>query len=767
MKDTIDLLDYEIYPLIQKKSDIAFPEFGFIRKNNGWEATKGEIKGEKAKGHLYHYDNTLFCFKNHKTGEVITLWSYIQTSKGLSKQETLLELARLANVTLPRLKGYSEVKAVIARKRAKILEIALDFCKTQLWIGEGKKTLKYLMDRGYSEEEIKSMELGFFPSQKNVETYLLKKDYNKNDIYSMGLNTRGFGTTHKVVIPYRDPVGRLKGFTVRAIKDEVKPKYLNSSKLRRDTLFNLNAARGEKDLIVVESYLDALISTLRGIRGVVAIGGSSITEKQLETATRYGAKRFILAFDNDKSGRDGTERSLDLIKKQRLKTYVVTLPEGYDPDDLMREKGVDAFKKDIKEARSGVKWKAKRILMKHDLETDRGRDDAIEEALVYEETIIDPSGSKDFIDTITVDMEIPSQILESKIKDYHKKKAQERLISRSKRLFREGLRIAEEGKIGSLREFINKNLIVLKRESEYRIKRYGFKELERDIIETPEGLRTGYKRIDSIIRIPQEAITIVAGRPSHGKTTFLFNLLLNMIEEYPEKTFAFFSYEENKRKIGLKLLNILSGKVIDEKQNNLKQIEYYIKGGNNSIPEIERGKERFEDLVESGRLLISDEPFYVDKLNDILAYLKEKYKTLGAVFIDYFQKVKIKRKFNTRQLEIQKISEQILETAKSLSLPIILGAQVNREVKSLRDLTLDKLREAGDLEQDASLILGLYNNAMERTEEDKDEEKNPVVDLNLIILKNRDGIVNENIDLFFNTPILTISDEPPKQEGWS
>ena len=63
MSDINDLLRYEIYPLIQEKSNIVFPEFGLKRKGNRWEATQGEINGCKAKGHLYHYDNAPFCFK--------------------------------------------------------------------------------------------------------------------------------------------------------------------------------------------------------------------------------------------------------------------------------------------------------------------------------------------------------------------------------------------------------------------------------------------------------------------------------------------------------------------------------------------------------------------------------------------------------------------------------------------------------------------------------------------------------------------------------
>ena len=62
-KDVKDLLD-EILPRMQAQADMVFPEFGFNRRGKGWKTTTGDINGDKARGHLYHYDNTPFCFKN-------------------------------------------------------------------------------------------------------------------------------------------------------------------------------------------------------------------------------------------------------------------------------------------------------------------------------------------------------------------------------------------------------------------------------------------------------------------------------------------------------------------------------------------------------------------------------------------------------------------------------------------------------------------------------------------------------------------------------
>jgi replicative DNA helicase len=292
---------------------------------------------------------------------------------------------------------------------------------------------------------------------------------------------------------------------------------------------------------------------------------------------------------------------------------------------------------------------------------------------------------------------------------------------------------------------------------------YTLDDFHKEITQKKEGLLTGYKELDEMVRIHNEAITLVAGRPSHGKTTFMLNLFLNLIEKYPEQHFYFFSYEETRLQVALKIINILSGWLFNEAQN-LIQLEGYIKHrilephSKSVFGMVEDGKKKYQELVESGRLIIVGEAYHVDQLSSIIASLKSKLP-LGAVFIDYIQKIKNKQKFGTRQLELADTSNIILETAKGCSIPIILGAQLGRDKDSKGKVRLDNLREAGDLEQDANLVLGLLNPAMEKAQEDQSPLTNRKVDLNVTPLKNRNGPVNKTITLEFDRPLLQIKDK--------
>ena len=291
---------------------------------------------------------------------------------------------------------------------------------------------------------------------------------------------------------------------------------------------------------------------------------------------------------------------------------------------------------------------------------------------------------------------------------------------------------------------------------------YTFKDLLKDLTEVKEGLKTGFKSIDTLIEIPQAAITLIAGRPSHGKTITQLNLLLSMVQQYPELKFYFFSYEETRSQILLKILNILSRDMISEK-HNLANLEGYLRGGHKTRETINEAAEYLQKLTESGRLVISDVPYHVDDLAAIICKLRGKFgQSLGAVFIDYIQKIKIKSKHPTRQLELQKISEAILETAKSNNLPIILGAQLGRGTGKKEVLRLDNLREAGDIENDSKLVIGIWN----QSKEDENSAQSRKVDLELVILKNRNGPSNQSIFLEFDRPLSALNEKTQNETAY-
>jgi len=682
------------------------------------------------------------------------------------------KLQEITGKTLDKDPNYSRAYEEAYLKN-EIFKASRDYFKKELFKDSGIKGLTYLKSRGYTEEEIKDMGLGYYTSTAGLQSFLvntinINNTVNKDNIINkarrLGLFTEGLGSDYKITIPYKDNLGKIKGYIVRAInKTELKYKY--TSGLSLDNLFNIDRA-SPKDLIIAEGFLDSLICNARGITRVVASGTALITDKQLSNAIDYGFKNFIIALDSDTAGIEGTRKSIAKINQCKQKTraliqsYVISLPEEFkDPDELIKAKGIQSFKEAIDRAQDGIKWTVRDIFNRYDIEAEKGHRDAINEVVEYDSHYsLNSLDNIKLLEAISDITGYPIETLSPYFLSYKEKREEEDKERLKLKLKEEAKRLLEENDIEGAGQLINERLRNFKYDKK-DLGLYGSKELQENIINTPEGLKTGFNNLDLIISIPQEAITIIAGRPSHGKTTLLMNLLLNMLKKYEDKAFLFISYEETRKKIALKLLNILAGVVID-KYRNMAQLENYIRSKNTSTPKIETAKETLDNYKESERLFIIDDHYYIDDLCNRITYFKDSYP-IGAVFIDYIQKIRIKGKYQSRQVELAHISEQILETSLSLQLPIILGAQLGRAKPSTEKtkVSLDNLRESGDIEQDANLVIGLYNEAMEKAQEGETTLKDRVVTLELTILKNRDGIVNAKAELGFDRPILTLKDK--------
>lgn len=298
-----------------------------------------------------------------------------------------------------------------------------------------------------------------------------------------------------------------------------------------------------------------------------------------------------------------------------------------------------------------------------------------------------------------------------------------------------------------------------------------FKALQEEISTIPPAYKTGYLSLDKFVGFTPGAITLIAGRPGHGKTTLLYNLLLEMSRLYPGESFYYFTYEEPVKNLAIKLLNRLTatdlsghkGEYPDKaKFNNYEFIKAYIRTERTDIAELEEGKRKLQELIDRGRIKIIDRNYSVEELHTLLAYLNKKEK-IGAIIIDYIQRMRTERRTQDKRTEIAHISDQVLQIAKDSGLPIILGAQLNREATAKP--RLENLKEAGNLEEDANTVISVYNDSREQEENSQGETYKGVreVELELKVLKNREGEVNQVATLLFDkwTGVITDKETNP------
>lgn len=716
------------------------------------------------KGHNFSYSSReplWRCFNCGKAGDWI---KYLELRSRLSFGEALQELARPAGIEL---EGHDQAKYQAYVKKADLLETAQALFRQTLWEPAGQPVLQYLQDRGYTEQEIMEMGLGAYAGRAGLQEQLLQQGYTEQEIKGSGLLTRGLGESHQLSLLWIDPAGRATGLAVRSLlsREDLKarglPPYLYSAGLQKSQgLIGLSSARGESTVLLLEGLLDALYINAKGLKyRALAIGGTDLSLAQIKSLEANGTKELILALDTDEPGQAGTEKALRLLSSSKMRAYVIPDFGGLkDPDELVRAHGPEALQQAIRAAQRSSAWLARRIISRHDLSSAMGLDQALEEALEAYARIEDGIEARAFWDSLRDATGLSEDDLQLRARENIQKvsqRASQRLLDG---LIKGVQEKASQGDIIGAELALSEGLQQLKgSRGVIAPEPYLSGDFLEDIQLLSQGLTTGYSSLDRIARIPEGAISMIAGRPGHGKTTMLLNLFLNMIRAYPEQRFYLFSYEEARSRLALKILMAMAGEVFQGNSNQGAYIHYLReKRLQEKNKKIEDALREYQQLTVAGRLTLSDQRLSGEDLAATISLLARRGDT-GAIFVDYIQRIPIQRQLSQRYLEIKLVSDLLLEQAVRHNLPVIVGAQFNRAGGG-SGIRLEHLREAGDLEQDAHLVLGLYNESVDKIEEGQ-QEKGREVELKVSALKNRSGLAGSSLVLSFDRPILRITDK--------
>jgi len=790
MSNITDWIKYELYPSLFESIDTALPEHNFKRYSGGWRS-KTYLDGS---AHKSRADKTVISkqapgYILEQGGETLSLVDYVIRRDRVDFIQALKILSNVVGLQLP--KGdFNQESYQNYRDQVTLLEEANNYFIFCLENSTGAKDVKkYLSSRGYSDEDIKAMELGYIGDQDKLFKHLLNKGYSQSlidEIVTIKIDTR-IGSTHSLTIPYRSG-GLIKGFKFRTIGED-KPKYLNSKGLDRiGGFFNLLGIKGEKDVVIVEGELDSLSSTVRGVENVVATGGSSINSDQVKDAIKRGAKSFTLCFDTEPSKEEETNKRLNsaievMLGEGVTRVFIVTLPdlggEKTDPDRLIKESGVNTFKTAIAQAFPYYDWRLSLIGAKYSsIETEIGgltskhilslQDEVIKVGYSITEPMERDRFKITAIDylkgwgvteeslSITVDRLTSTRDKEAQAKEF-------------KKLLSEATQLQDRGEVDKALELLDSKVkdVRITGAKDLLPTPIKFTTLLDEIANIPPAYRTGYNSLDSFIGFTPGAITLIGGRPSHGKTTLMFNLLLQMSNLYKDEKFYFFSYEEPVKNISVKLLNRLIDTNLSgyftgvnnlSKPTNYEFIKSYIKDRRTDIAQIEEGKRQLQELIDSQRINVIDRNYSVEELSSLISYLNKKER-IGALIIDYIQRMRTDRRTQDKRTEIAHISDSVLQIAKDSGLPIILGAQLNRATVTTgnKKPVLENLKEAGNLEEDANTVLSVYNESREKEEEGGEVKRE--VELEIKALKNREGEVNRTAILSFDKWTGVIKDK--------
>ena len=734
MSNITDWIKYELYPTLFESIDTALPEFSFKRRGRNWiSSNKRKITGEEGDsiGKVYVWETAPGFIKDF-TRETSSIVDYVIKRDGVEFIQAVKTLADVVGLQLP--KGeFNQESYQKYKDQATLLEDCNSYFIYCLENSTGAEEVRaYLSSRGYSDEDIKAMELGYIPDQDKLFKYLLSKGYSQSLIDEAVKLNKGIGSTHRLTIPYRSG-GSVKGFKFRTTGDAT-PKYLNSTGLDRlGGFFNFLGVKGDKDVVIVEGELDSLSATARGVENVVATGGSSIASDQVKDAIRRGAKSFTLCLDTEPGKEDETAKritsAIEVILGEGVnRVYTVTLPDlgggKTDPDRLIKESGVDRFKTAIAQGLPYYEYKLNETLDKYiKIEEDKGlltfkdKDNLLDEIVTTASTL-DPLHKEQYTKSFTSlepikALGITEESLSITVDRLTSTRNKEAQAIDFKKLLTEATKLQDKGEVDKALELLDSRVKEVKlkdKATEFSSLLLPIKEdeIRQRLSNKPESLKSGYTIGGEELLLPAGAITVLSAPTSHGKTTFLINLALNVAQVYPDKEAYLFSYEEDSDSILINALNTyldtpLSG-------NNRTTLKNSFAGGNKrNIP----GKEGFfKELIDTKRLNIHYSNYSSDTLIEAIRYL-HKNGNPGAIFIDYIQLLNLpegKYKTYSRQEELKEICIALKDIAVETGLPIILGAQFNRKVTNQLLLHATNIGEAGDIERIANLIIGFWNN---------------------------------------------------------
>ena len=344
--------------------------------------------GEKTASFSVAPDKQIFhCFGCGAGGGVI---SFIMKIEGLEFQDAVRHLARQQGMEVPE----TGVSREDRKNRDRLLALMKDagrFYYAQLHHPQNAPALQYFVRRGLSGKTMNRFGLGYAPDSFHALMDAMQaKGYTKAELDAAGLIGRSKQGTYydkfrnRVIFPIIDIRGDVIAFGGRVMDDST-PKYLNSPETyifgKSRNLFAMNLAKKTKNdyFLLAEGYMDVIALHQAGFDSAVASLGTALTEEQARLMSRY-TNEVVICYDADNAGQKAAQRAIDILNRAGLRVKVLRIPGAKDPDEFIKAKGSEAFRKLIERSENHIEYRLQRIRDRYDMTEDEQRIGYLNEA---------------------------------------------------------------------------------------------------------------------------------------------------------------------------------------------------------------------------------------------------------------------------------------------------------------------------------------------------------------------------------------------------
>ena len=329
-----------------------------------------------------------YCFGCHKSGDVI---SFVMEMESLDFNDAVKLLAERAKIPLPEVKYDDQKIKEQKQQKERVLALLTDaarFYVSNLRTDQAYKHVEYILKRKISNEFVAKFGIGASLNFDDLPKHLLSKGYTYDEMSLSGVvdftkDKRPYDALGgRLIIPIINQFNQVVAFGGRLLEKADFAKYKNTRETiafsKSNNLYNLNnlkKLKNEKGLdsvIIVEGYMDTISLVQAGFANVVASMGTSLTKDQARILKRYTDKVFI-CYDGDFAGQKAAIRGLEILSEEGLEVKVVALPDGLDPDDVVKQMGADGYRKLLLEAKPLIDFKLDIVRRTYDVNTLDGK----------------------------------------------------------------------------------------------------------------------------------------------------------------------------------------------------------------------------------------------------------------------------------------------------------------------------------------------------------------------------------------------------------
>lgn len=667
--DLGEFLDREVYPSLYERLDLAFPEYGFVRRGNKWEATSDNTRmlpGSPRAERVTCYANRPYGLVIHG-GEFVRLLDLANGGTrptGADFPAAVRKLAEMAGARLPEREVSAEEAERTAKRNARrsALETVVAFCRATLASTAGKAARDYLERRGLDTKAQEELELGLYPSTQAVEKALRDAGHNLDAARADGLlfdKMAGY-----VVFPWADAAGhpatlygRFPGTPPATLP---KTMALPGEGTKAAPLYFDRARRaGRKELVLVEGLFDAALLQAKGEVGVVACMGAQLSGTQVETLERYGIRAVTICLDPDGAGETGTLACIRSLYGKGINTYVTpVLPDGQDPDEYVLAHGLEAWHELVANREHAFRYKARTLVAKHKGAgwTDAGLAACVDEAIDFDAAVHNPTLLTDlalfFWPEVQHGTGVDMDAVAVRVAAVREKAEAER----EQRAYTELVRGAE----GKLRDGDLEGAKTLLREETDRLRseeRHWQAEPVRSVADELEehDVRLRHWRGREYIGLPQRTLPkldemtlglrglmLLAAAPNVGKTTLGIQFGLDAVVHNEDAAFLFVSLEMSRWEIMTRFKSRLSGldwqTLVFGSMGARREAEAHFT--RDELTALRDAEETLRKLGNRLRIL-DDKNFPAPTLEKVLEQIEDLKAASGAgrvfVLVDYLQ----------------------------------------------------------------------------------------------------------------------------------